>query len=472
MDDACIYTRISRDPKKTGDGDEPGDGEGMGVARQEEDCRVLADRNGWTVSQVYSDNDISAYNGAVRPRFEAMLVAIKRGQHNVLVCWHTDRLYRSIKDMERVIEMCETAGVPIRTVNGGDLDLGQATGKAVARILGSVSRMESEHKAERQRRANMQRAQAGAWWSSQRCFGYTQHGDIEPREAALIRRAAADVLDGKSLRAVAREWNTAGITSTRGATWNTSRLKRLLLNPRYAGLRTYRGAVTGPGTWQAILDPDTHAGLTAVLRDTTRGSAVSYERKYIGSHRYRCGVCGAVLQHTVSTHADGRTFHRYACTAAAHLSRTQPELDAYVEAVVLAYLTGEPRLHTMLAAKRNDVDIDGLRTRRAALAAQKDELATLFTEGVLDGPAVRRESAKLTTAIAAIDAALADAARRNPVAELVADGPTMVEKRWAALSADLKGKIIDELVTVTVGPSPRGRYFRPECIRIDWKTGQ
>ena len=143
-----------------------------------------------------------------------------------------------------------------------------------------------------------------------------------------------------------------------------------------------------------------------------------------------------------------------------------------MEAVVLAYLTGEPRLHTMLAAKRNDVDIDGLRTRRAALAAQKDELATLFTEGVLDGPAVRRESAKLTTAIAAIDAALADAARRNPVAELVADGPTMVEKRWAALSADLKGKIIDELVTVTVGPSPRGRYFRPECIRIDWKTGQ
>ena len=139
MDDACIYTRISHDPKKTDDGDEPGDGEGMGVARQEQDCRTLAERNEWSVSQVYSDNDISAYNGAVRPRFEAMLDAIKRGQHNVLVCWHTDRLYRSVKDMERVIEVCETAGVPIRSVNGGDLDLCQATGKAVARILGSVA---------------------------------------------------------------------------------------------------------------------------------------------------------------------------------------------------------------------------------------------------------------------------------------------------------------------------------------------
>ena len=63
--------------------------------------------------------------------------------------------------MERFIEVSDR-GVQIRTVNGGDLDLGKATGKAIARILGSVSRMESEHKAERQRRANMQRAQAGA----------------------------------------------------------------------------------------------------------------------------------------------------------------------------------------------------------------------------------------------------------------------------------------------------------------------
>src|SRR4029077_8465265 len=126
----------------------------------------------------------------------------------------------------------------------------------------------------------------------------------------------------------------------------------------------------------------------------------------------------------------------------------------------------EERLHKILADKHNDVDVDELRTRRAALANQKDELATLFTEGVLDGPAVRRESGKLSAKIAGIDTALADAARRNPVADLIADGPAMVEKRWAALSPDLKGKIVDEICTVTVNPSPRGRYFRPECIDI------
>jgi hypothetical protein len=374
-----------------------------------------------------------------------------------------------VADLQRLVEITDR-GVEIRTVNGGDLDLSNATGKMLARIVGSVSEMESEHKAERQRRANIQRAEAGSWWSSQRCFGYTKQGNIEPREAALIRRAAADVLDGKSLRAISREWNAAGISSTRGAAWNTSRLKRLLVNPRYAGMRCYRGRVTGPGAWEAILDADTHAGLTAVLRDPSRGGAVSYERKYIGSHRYLCGICGAVMQRTRATHADGRSFSRYACTAAAHLARSQPELDAYVEAVVLGYLQDEKRLHKILADKRDEVNVDELRTRRAALAAQKDELATLFTDGVLDGPAVRRESGKLSAKIAGIDTALAEVARRNPVADLVKDGPEMVEKYWAALSPDLKGKIIDEVCTVTVNPSPRGRYFKPECIDIKPKA--
>ena len=174
--------------------------------------------------------------------------------------------------------------------------------------------------------------------------------------------------------------------------------------------------------------------------------------------------CGAVLQHTVSTHADGRTFHRYACTAAAHLSRTQPELDAYVEAVVLAYLRANTGAHNAQGrqAQRR-------RHRRAAHPPRRPGRPKRRTRNTFHRGCARRARgapriSETPAAIAAIDAALADAARRNPVAELVADGPTMVEKRWAALSADLKGKIIDELVTVTVGPSPRGRNFQPEYV--------
>src|SRR4029077_10540242 len=147
-----------------------------------------------------------------------------------------------------------------------------------------------------------------------------------------------------------------------------------------------------------------------------------------------------------------------------HLSRSQPELDAYVELVILAYLADDTKLAALLADTDDAVDAEDLRTRRTALVAQKDELATLFADGFLDGAGVRRESAKLSAKIAGIDTALAEAARRNPVADLVKDGPEMVETRWRALSPDLKGKLIDEVCTVVVNPSPKGRYFRPECI--------
>jgi len=44
---AAIYTRISDDRH----------GEALGVARQERDDRELADRRGWVVDRVFTDND-------------------------------------------------------------------------------------------------------------------------------------------------------------------------------------------------------------------------------------------------------------------------------------------------------------------------------------------------------------------------------------------------------------------------------
>lgn len=465
MPEACIYTRISNDPDaETDDG-------GMGVARQEKDCRGLADRLDWTVARVHSDNDLSAYDGKVRPGFEEMLDAIRRGEYDGLICWNTDRLVRRMDDLERLIEACDGAGVMIKSVTSGELDVSTANGKMLARMLAAVARQESEHKSERQKRANIQRAEGGSWWSTHRVFGYNRDTTIREDEAQLIRQAAADVLIGMSMRAIARGWDQAGVRTVRGAAWDGRNLRKTLMNPRYAGLRTYHGKVVGPGSWEPILDHDTHAGVVAVLSDPSRStSTVRYERKYMGSRRYVCGLCGAKLQHAVTIQSNRtKVYHRYICTAAAHMGRTQPELDAYVEAVALEQMRDAKTLKRILAAttKSSDGDPVELRSRRNALQAQKDELATLFTDGVLDGPAVRRESAKLQSKISVIDAALAEMARRSPLADLLAEGTEKLDQRWREISADMRGKIIDELFTVVVHPSPtRGRYFNPDAIEF------
>ena len=75
---AAIYTRISQDST----------GQQLGVTRQLEDCRALADQLGWRVVARYDDNDISAYSGKRRPGFEAMLTAMKVGEFGAVICWH------------------------------------------------------------------------------------------------------------------------------------------------------------------------------------------------------------------------------------------------------------------------------------------------------------------------------------------------------------------------------------------------
>ena len=53
----------------------------------------------------------------------------------------------------------------------------------------------------------------------------------------------------------------------------------------------------------------------------------------------------------------------------------------------------------------------------------------MFTEGVLDGPAVRREAEKLKERVKAVDETLAEAARRSIAATLLVDGPDELERQ-------------------------------------------
>jgi hypothetical protein len=104
---AAVYTRISQDAT----------GQRAGVTRQLEDCEALADRLGWEVTHRYDDNDLSAYSGRTRPGFEAMLKAMADSEFGAVICWHPDRLFRSMKDLERLIDIANGHQVQLRTVN-------------------------------------------------------------------------------------------------------------------------------------------------------------------------------------------------------------------------------------------------------------------------------------------------------------------------------------------------------------------
>lgn len=155
-----LYLRISQDRV----------GAGLGVERQQEDCRELARRLELDVAEVYVDNDVSAYSGKRRPAYEQLLHDILDGTIDAVIAWHTDRLHRSPPtELERYIEVCDKRSVPTYTVRaGGALDLSSAAGRMQARISGAVARHESEQKGERVRRAKQQAQLAGKFLGGRR----------------------------------------------------------------------------------------------------------------------------------------------------------------------------------------------------------------------------------------------------------------------------------------------------------------
>lgn len=457
---AGIYCRISRDAA----------GEELGVERQESACRQLAKQNGWTVVRTFADNDISAYSGRHRPAFDDLLQGMRDGEIDVLACWHTDRLYRSMRDLERLIDAAEAAGVGIHSVNSGNLDLRTSAGKMVARILGSVARQESEHHAERRREANLERALAGQWCAQgSRPFGYDSTGVPVDAEAAMLRQAAADILAGKSLHSIAAEWNTSGVTTVRGVRWSNLHVRRVLLNPRIAALRVHRGAIIGTGTWEPIIDESTFRGLSAYLRDPSRRNAVAFERKHMLSGIATCGLCGDRMYASYPHGRDRRMV--YACRPTSHVARVGTLVDSYVEALVLAWFS-QPRTRKRLSSLLNGgrgVDVKALQAQRDALQARMDKLARMHVAGDIDDSQLRSGTIEHRAQRDAIDKVLGKASRRSPAAGmLAADDP---HAYWGGCSPDMRGKIVDEIMTVTVLPAPRGRWFndRDNPTTAEWE---
>ncbi|MFZ0714299.1 recombinase family protein [Mycobacterium sp.] len=92
-------------------------GQRAGVARQLEDCEALAHRLGWEVTHRNGDDDQSAHPGLTRPGFDAVLKAMADNESGAVIFWHPDRLFWSMKDLERLIANANGCHVQLRTVN-------------------------------------------------------------------------------------------------------------------------------------------------------------------------------------------------------------------------------------------------------------------------------------------------------------------------------------------------------------------
>ena len=437
---AAIYTRISKDRT----------GAGLGVDRQESDCRALAERLGWDVVEVYSDNDISAYSGKPRPGYRRMLEDIESGVIGGVVAWHSDRLHRRVSELEEFVTTCEKNSTEVQTVQSGSVDLSSASGRMVARMLGAAAQHEIDHSRERMKRAKEQAAASGKWRGGPRPFGYEADGvTVRPDEAGMVLAATREVSAGRSLSAIAREWNTAGTKGTRGQDWTPGRLRAVLLRPRNAGLVEVAGEAVGAAEWPAIVPEDVWRAVVGTLTDPRRRTNHSDGRvRWLGSGLFRCGVCDGPLRATKS-----KAVTTYRCPAGSHVSRSQAPVDELVLGTVMAYLDRPDVAVSLSEASRVDVksEMDALGSLRRRL----DGFEADYAAGDISGRQLREATERVNAEIEGIERSMAAKARGNVLAELAGEqGPSAAFER---MPLDVKRAVLDMLLTVTIHPGSKGR---------------
>ena len=456
-----IYCRISRDAT----------GDALGVSRQEAKCRELAIARGWDVSAVFVDNDISAWTGKTRPGFEDLVQALRSGAINGVIVWHIDRLVRSMRDLEDVIDLDR----PIWTCIAGEVDLSTDAGRAIARTLTAWGRYESDVKSRRLRAKHEQLAQSGAW-ASGRCFGYTVDGEVVESEAVLIRAIAERLLRGDSLRSVTSWLVREEVPTVKGGSWRGSTVRQMITAARLSGQREWTprasgrghgmGEIVGVGDWQAILERDETARLRALFtrpRDIGRPAT-----RLLSGGLSVCARCGRSLQSA----KDERQGRRYACIAGPGTGRcggisviAGPLEELVIDAALIA-LEGS---NLESATTTSD---EGILQRIVAIKADLNDLAEDHGAGAITRSEWITARRGLVSRLEVAETGLAEATKAS-TRKHFGNAGDVTRESWPHLDVDSKRRILSALLDgVLVGPArTRGRpRFDDNRVRLVWRA--
>lgn len=472
MTQAAVYARISSDPKDTA----------LGVKRQLKDCLALAERKGWPVAETFIDNDVSATSGKPRPQYVRMMTALAEGRLDALVCWDVDRLTRTPRELEDVVDLAERQGVALASV-GGEIDLATPQGRLTARIKGNVAKHESEQLARRVRAKMTERAEAGAP-HGKAAFGwrreqvYNDSGSrlgsrdvLHPEQAQIVRAAAAAILAGDSLRAYTAGMNLRGEVSVNNKPWTTSTLRAVLLRASNAGLRIHQGQVIGRGNWEPILDEDTYQRVVAILTDPgRRTSPPSSAIKYLLSGIAKCGVCDGPIRVLAANASNGRSGDSYVCHHGYHVRRSRLDLDELVTKLVVGRLALPDAASALTIGDRGQ--LQDVLDKAAGIRARLDLAADSYADGNIDGQQLARITGKLRPELTKWEQAARAASTAPDLLDLARPD---IAQGWESLPLARQRAVIDVLLDIKVDRTNRrggDNRLDPKSIRITWKVGR
>lgn len=489
-----------------------------GIKRQVEACLALAASRDYVVVETYEDDAVSGYSERRHgTAFDRMLADARAGKFDVLIVRKLDRLGRSLSALEAL-----TAAKVNTVTTDGALDLASPSGRLVANVLTSVARAEVEVKAERRVFANADRRTKGVPTSGRVPYGLrwipskeraergtTEAYALDGDKAADVRAIFEQFLAGVALGSIARDLTTRGRRTSpfkgypEGAPFRPTTLRRILLNPYYAGLlpvppdggwpggdyeqRAITRAMCIAGDWPAIVTVEQWEAASARLAHPERKTSPGPSRKWLLSGLAVCGGHGPRDDDAIAARAAERGIsegeaalevaaercgeairagggeagiHSYRCRSMAHFMRRGVPLDDFVERRVVQTIA---TLGADLLVTRERPDVPAITAELARLEATVRQAGDDEQDGLIDRAERVRLTKRANGRISELRARLAEGVDTTALAEVV--GAADVAAAWRGLSLGVQRAILEQLYAVVVYSVGQGnRRNMPDAV--------
>ncbi|MGQ0718688.1 MAG: recombinase family protein [Pseudonocardiales bacterium] len=380
-------------------------GRARSLEEQHADHVRVAGEQGWVLDEgAYRDESVSAsrYSPKARDGFDALIEDLEgdRFGAQVLLIWESSRGSRRVGEWVRLLELCEHRSVSIFvTTHGRCYD--PANGRDRRSLLEDAvdSEYESSKISARSRRAAAASAALGrphgrVPYGFRRVFDPQTRAFLaqepEPAEAVVVAELYRRLIQGHSLRSIARDYEQRGIRTRSGLVWTGQSLRPLALAPVYAALRSHTPGRRGghpvidldnlhEGQWPPLVSRADWYAVQRLLHAPERKITRPGRAKHLLSLIAHCGVCGGTLN--VAYRDTGSL---YICRTKGCVRITKADLDELAELVMLDYLA-QPEVIDALHAgdEQGEHDLSAVRDQLAAVRARHDQLADAVAHGTI-----------------------------------------------------------------------------------------
>ncbi|MGH3426850.1 MAG: recombinase family protein [Sciscionella sp.] len=475
-------------------------GRARSLEEQHADHVRVAGEQGWVLDgDSYRDESVSAsrYSRKVRDGFDALIADLEgdRFGARVLMMWESSRGSRRVGEWVRLLELCEQRSVSIFvSTHGRCYDPGNGRDRRSLLEDAVDSEYESSKISLRSRRAAAANAALG------RPHGRIPYGyrrvfhpqtrvfiaqEPEPGEAEVVAELFRRLVQGHSLRGIARDFERRGIQTRSGVVWTGQHLRSLALKPLYAGLRAHLPGGRGgdrhvdldtlyDGQWPPLVSKADWLAVQRLLRAPERKTTRPGRAKHLLSLIGRCGVCLATLN--VAYRED--TSSIYVCRAKGCVRITQADLDTLAEEVMLTYLARPEVVDTLRAGdQEGDRELSQVRDQLALLRARHEQLADAVAAGTVSVATLIRAEPAILAEITTLEKREHELSTPSALRGLIEPG-TDVARRWESTPISTRREIARLLLTpeligeLRLQPSPRrGRHRTPAEDRTQWWRG-